>query len=254
MTPEQKVQLEELIQVGTPQFVICKQLGLGRGSVQRVRQKLGVTGERPGVPTPKLTAAQEKQVLGLLASGKGSVRVASELGVGERSVRLCAKKHGFRRGPGSPGYRLPEVEREKIVRMIKGRKTKLAAIAKRSTVSHTTVKKIARKVLGGPLVGGNGREALRSNFALKHYDEEEFPWLHRRAATKDHNFGQLAELISEKVFHGKLPRGAAAVISRAVLQTIFPDEQNETVLRLFGLELSGALAAREIAQDAEYLS
>jgi hypothetical protein len=139
---------------------------------------MDLTLPRHGPRTLPLTETQEIEVLTLLNGGKGAQKVARQLGVGERCIRLCAKKHGFHRRPGEPGYRYgtkditerasvrlsPSIVR-KISEEILGHRNFGIDLAWKYQVSYKLILALARKLLGVPQFRpGFADTPLTSNF------------------------------------------------------------------------------------------
>jgi len=74
-----------------------RRLGCHRSTIYRACRRMGIQGKRPGPRAPELTQEQQRQVLELLQTGKGTARVARELNLRPWAVRQIAETHHIRR-------------------------------------------------------------------------------------------------------------------------------------------------------------
>jgi DNA-binding CsgD family transcriptional regulator len=167
MTCAQKEKVRALTLAGKRQSEIAVALSLHRNSIYRAQKSLGLHA------CQGISDAQEKQVLGLLRSGRGTSWIGKTLGVGEHQARLVATKFNFRRKRGEVGYRyhLSEQVLAKILEEIREHRNFARQIAWKYHVAYKIVLALARKELGCERFrSGYGTPALSSHFPQKNHD------------------------------------------------------------------------------------
>ena len=166
--------LRELTAQGCEQQEIAEALGWRgtrmnrRNRVYRWQRALGISGSRPGIRAPELTAGQKRQALKLITKKRvGRQRVAKMLGVGEWAVRKVAKENG-----GVKAFISAEL-RARVEQDLKQRTDYLVNIAAKYRINYKFVRAWAHKLYGpARFLGGLVRPPLTSVEPQNHFPEE----------------------------------------------------------------------------------
>ena len=168
MNLEQKIRA--LTEQGKSQLYICKRLRLSRATVYRLQKQLGLCLPKYGPRKPVLLPDDEMRVLALLASGLGTARIATRLGLSQYAVRKFAEEQGFHRRPAL-WRTLDPVTREKILQEIRTRQNFGIDLAEKFEIPYKVILKIAHEHLACvKFRPGRAAEPFSSNFPQRYHD------------------------------------------------------------------------------------
>lgn len=141
--------IRKLTAQGVSQKQIAARLNRSRGFVHVWQKRLKLTKPYRGPRKPMPSAEQEREILRLLET-MGRIRVAAKVGFSDHTVRAVERKHGFRRAPGTHGWKgkVDPETREKLIEEIKARRNHAKRIAERDGVPYKRILKMAHSVFG----------------------------------------------------------------------------------------------------------
>lgn len=156
--------VERLTLSGMRQNEIAKKLGVHRNSVLRYQRRLNLPAWRPTTP------AEEREILRLLLSGRGTSSIGKHLGCGEYRVREVARKFEIKRGRGHSGFRWKPDARAylRLMDLCLQHKHSCKQIAKIIDAPYRTTVRLAHKILSCETFLGGTDGRLDSYMPMKH--------------------------------------------------------------------------------------
>lgn len=231
MTPEFKEEILRLTRNGISQMTIGRTLGLSRGTIHRFQMRSGLCLRRHGPRCPELTPEQKVRALEMLNAGKGTLKTATELGVGEWAVRQIKKANGIHR---EHGPKLTPEQENKLRDDILARNDYAVNLAAKHDVSYKYALRKCHDLLGVKKLHSGAGRPLDSPFPLR---PRTYPFL--------------AEVLASERFQG---RASAELICNAVSQVIqltrdeidpaITDEAFASAKKCYGDRLLDALRAQ----------
>jgi transposase len=139
ITPKQAKEIVKLYKQDISTIKLAKQFNVDKSTIQRVLEKNKIEVKGPGYFNKKLTAAQEKEILGLYREGLSISKVSQRTNIDNSTIKLVLKRNDIEVRPGS-GYQVKvneEVE-QKIIELFRQGNT-VKKIAETLALSPQTV-------------------------------------------------------------------------------------------------------------------
>ncbi len=142
LSNEQQGQIRTMTLAEKRQDEIAEVLGVHRNSVYRYQKHLGLHAWQG------ITEEEEKTILDLLKSGRGTSWIGKEIGCGEYQARRVAGKYQIHRRQGEPGYRWKPTMRQfiDVMNLAMDGKDSVASMARKVGGPYKPVLKLVHKI------------------------------------------------------------------------------------------------------------